>query len=110
MLILLRLLLLGMLRGLLRGLLLVLLRVVLRGINKFNYLSKQLMKHANPFHGYRLRELREKECLSLKTFGKLIGLHPRTIQQFETSRTYPTDETEQKFCQFFKVDDCFFRN
>ena len=68
------------------------------------------MKHANPFHGYRLRELRKQHCLTLVLLGKLIGLHPRTIQAYEHSRMYPSDETEQKFCQFFKVDACFFRN
>lgn len=69
------------------------------------------MGHANPFKGAKLRALRKKELLSAKYIDiKVLGyLSGNNVNKFENGRTRPSEDIEQKLCEFFKVPKDYFR-
>ena len=69
------------------------------------------MKHANPFKGSKLREIRLKQCYSQAQVGKAIGYQPipGCLSAFELGRQRPPEHIEQKLCEFFKVENDYFR-
>ncbi len=51
----------------------------------------------------RLRELRKKQKISMRDFGKLFGLAESTISLYETGKRQPDNEMLLKFANFFNV-------
>ena len=51
----------------------------------------------------RIKELRQKNNLTLKELGQKIGMANNTISQYETGKREPKLETWQKLASFFHV-------
>ena len=51
----------------------------------------------------RIKELRQKNNLTLKELGQKIGMANNTISQYETGKREPKLETWQKLADFFGV-------
>ncbi|MDB6253656.1 helix-turn-helix domain-containing protein [Lactobacillus amylovorus] len=51
----------------------------------------------------RIKELREKNNLTLKGLGKKVGLADNTLSQYETGKRHPKFEIWQKLADFFGV-------
>ena len=51
----------------------------------------------------RLKELRQKNNLTLVELGKKVGLANNTLSQYETGKREPKLETWQKLASFFHV-------
>lgn len=51
----------------------------------------------------RIKELREKNNLTLKGLGKKVGLADNTLSQYETGKRHPKFEVWQKLADFFGV-------
>lgn len=51
----------------------------------------------------RIRELRNKQSLTLKELGEKVGLAPNTISQYETGDREPKLKTWQKLADYFDV-------
>lgn len=51
----------------------------------------------------RLRELRQKNSLTLKELGQKIGMANNTLSQYETGKREPKIETWNKLAEYFNV-------
>ena len=51
----------------------------------------------------RLKELRQKNNLTLKELGQKIGMANNTLSQYETGKREPKLETWQALADFFNV-------
>lgn len=51
----------------------------------------------------RIKELREKNNLTLKGLGKKVGLADNTLSQYETGKRHPKFEVWQKLADYFHV-------
>jgi transcriptional regulator with XRE-family HTH domain len=51
----------------------------------------------------RLKELRQKNNLTLKELGKKVGMLDSTLSQYENGKRNPNDKVWQKLADFFKV-------
>jgi DNA-binding XRE family transcriptional regulator len=50
-----------------------------------------------------LRNLREKENLTLRQLGEKLNIHWTTLHSFETGRRNPSFETADKIASYFNV-------
>lgn len=69
-------------------------------------------KNANIFRGHKLKELRIKANISQVTLGIKLGFSDirGTISKFELNKVRPTQEVEEKLCEYFKVSKDYFRH
>ena len=51
----------------------------------------------------RIKELREKNNLTLKELGQKVGMANNTLSQYETGKREPKLETWKKLADFFNV-------
>ena len=51
----------------------------------------------------RIKELRQKNNLTLKELGQKVGLATNTISRYETGKRQPNIETWQKLADYFNV-------
>lgn len=51
----------------------------------------------------RIKELRQKNNLTLKGLGKKVGLADNTLSQYETGKRHPKFEVWQKLADYFHV-------
>ena len=51
----------------------------------------------------RIKELRQKNNLTLKELGQKVGLATNTISRYETGKREPKLETWQKLADYFNV-------
>ena len=51
----------------------------------------------------RLKELRQKNNLTLKELGKQIGMLDSTLSQYETGKRNPSTKVWEKLANFFNV-------
>ena len=51
----------------------------------------------------RIKELRQKNNLTLKELGQKVGMANNTLSQYETGKRHPKFEVWQKLASFFHV-------
>ena len=51
----------------------------------------------------RLKMLRKSAGLKQKELGKIIGVAPNTVSQYETGKTEPNDDIKLAMADYFKV-------
>lgn len=51
----------------------------------------------------RIKELRQKNNLTLKELGQKVGMANNTLSQYETGKRQPNIETWQKLADYFNV-------
>ena len=67
-------------------------------------------RNTYPFNGNILRKLRKEKKLSLDHVGVKVGVTASTITRWEKGTSHsPSLEREIALCNFFKVDEKFFR-
>ena len=55
----------------------------------------------------RIKELREKNNLTLKGLGKKVGLADNTLSQYETGKRFPQLEVWQKLADYLEITEIF---
>lgn len=58
----------------------------------------------------RLKELRQKNNLTLKELGKKVGMLDSTLSQYENGKRNPNDKVWQKLADFFNVSLDYIKN
>ena len=60
--------------------------------------------------GDRIRQIRKESDLTLKQFGKRIGLGGSAVSMMETGKSNPTEQTIQSVCREFHVREPWLRH
>ena len=55
----------------------------------------------------RIKELRQKNNLTLKELGQKVGMANNTLSQYETGKRFPQLEVWQKLADYLEITEIF---
>ena len=55
----------------------------------------------------RIKELREKNNLTISAFARSIGISPTSVSLYESGRQNPGKKTIQRICEVYGVDESY---